>query len=83
MTASPDAPMRCDAPEPVALCPAYRADWRWGEVDRCDSWEGFRVQAMRDLGVTEWTPDVDPAAEVLFVRWLCAQPTCGAGRGLR
>lgn len=76
----PLAPVRCDAPD-FSVCGDYRANWRWGEVDRCDSWAGFQAQAMRDLGVTEWTPDVDPATEALYVRWLDAATTCAPARG--
>lgn len=67
--------VRCDAPD-FSLCPAYRADWRWGEVDRCGEMDGFRAQAMRDLGVAGWTPDVDDAAWELWERWYDAAPRC-------
>jgi hypothetical protein len=69
---------RCDAPD-FSRCPSGRGDWRFGDVDRCDVWAGFQAQAMRDLGVTEWTPDVDPATEVLYVRWRSEVPTCHGG----
>jgi hypothetical protein len=67
--------IRCDGID-LAHCPAYRANWRLGDEDRCDPWGGFQEQAMRDLGVTEWTEDVDPAAKVLFVRWREAAAWC-------
>ena len=68
--------VRCDAPD-FSRCPAPPERWRFvGDDDRCDSWGGFRAQAERDLGVDEWTPDVDPRAEVLFVRWRDGAPRC-------
>ena len=67
--------IRCDGID-LARCPSDRRAWRFGDEDRCDAWGGFQAQAMRDLGVTEWTENVDPAAEVLFVRWREAATWC-------
>ena len=68
--------IRCDAPD-FSLCPGSRGRWYANAgPEFCDSWGGFLAQAMRDLGVDEWTPDVDPAAEEMHARWWESAALC-------
>lgn len=80
----PAWPVRCEGID-ASRCPAYRADWRWGEWDRCGCPDDPHDQAACDiLGITsdaefcERIEEVDRVAEERRAR--VRSNVCAAGR---